>query len=300
LVGPELCGNDEWIGLSIQTTITAIGAAQALRSKYPPHLRWLARWFHQETKAVLTNRRRAADLLSPVLDARVVASQHGKKSAFADGVQWLLEGYESQKKKLTADRLAQNELFLSIASIHSSTATALSTLMDLLDHPDLLDEIRDEIKEVRKEHSEWTRKSLGLLRKLDSFMKESQRLHTLGQVTVQRAAATPYTFKDGLHIPRGTQVSFPSQQLNLDADVNPDPEQFDAYRYLRKRETIDPNRFHFASVSDDSINFGAGFHACPGRFFSQEELKLIFLPSTNPLRLQISGEGTGSHPTNGT
>jgi ent-kaurene oxidase len=28
-------------------------------------------------------------------------------------------------------------------------------------------------------------------------------------------------------------------------------------------------------VSDDCINFGAGSHACPGRFFASNEIKLI-------------------------
>lgn len=41
------------------------------------------------------------------------------------------------------------------------------------------------------------------------------------------------------------------------------------------REEGDPTKFHFASVSNESTNFGAGFHACPGRFFVSHEVKII-------------------------
>ncbi len=69
----------------------------------------------------------------------------------------------------------------------------------------------------------------------------------------------------------------PSYELNLDADVYPDPEKFDAWRFLRMRETKDPNKFQFANVSEDSINFGAGSHSCPGRFFASNEIKLMIV-----------------------
>jgi cytochrome P450 len=41
------------------------------------------------------------------------------------------------------------------------------------------------------------------------------------------------------------------------------------------REQGEPTKFHFATVSHDSTNFGVGFHACPGRFFVAHELKII-------------------------
>jgi cytochrome P450 len=69
----------------------------------------------------------------------------------------------------------------------------------------------------------------------------------------------------------------PSYELNLDADVYANPEKFDPWRFLRMRETGDPNKFQFANVSEDSINFGAGSHACPGRFFASNEIKLIIV-----------------------
>jgi cytochrome P450 len=92
-----------------------------------------------------------------------------------------------------------------------------------------------------------------------------------------RTAVSDFTFKDGLRIPAGTQLSFPNQHTNWDDDVHVNAKTFDAKRWSSKRETIDPNKFHFGSVSEDSINFGAGFHACPGRFFAQQVIKLVLI-----------------------
>lgn len=87
----------------------------------------------------------------------------------------------------------------------------------------------------------------------------------------------PYTFKDGLHIPAGMQIAFCSQQQNVDPDIYPDADEFDPTRWLRQRQDIDQNRFHFPSTTDDWLNWGSGTHACPGRFLADVSLKLIFV-----------------------
>lgn len=108
---------------------------------------------------------------------------------------------------------------------------------------------------------------------------------------MQRLVISPYTFKDGFHLPAGTQVSFASKQLNLDSEVHPNAHTFDPKRWLRKREDIDPTKFHFASVSDDSINWESGLHACPGRFLSQETLNLMFIHLLTEYDIKYVEEG---------
>ncbi|RYP81367.1 hypothetical protein DL769_002013 [Monosporascus sp. CRB-8-3] len=274
MVGPELCRNEEWLQLALSYTEASMKAIRGVRARYPPSLRFLAQYIDSNTRTVLRHRRHAAQVLRPLLEVRMSEKE---ESTYIDGIKWLLDVYEMRGKNLSPDQLAQDEFILNVASISSSSAVALSIIYDMIDHPELLEEIREEISRVVKMHTTWTQNSLGELRILDSFMKESLRLHTLQQLTVQRTAMVPWTFKDGFQLPAGTNISFASQQLNLDNDVYPNATTFDAKRFLRKREEIDPNRFHFASVSDDSIVFGAGFHACPGRFLAQDILKLMFV-----------------------
>jgi len=92
---------------------------------------------------------------------------------------------------------------------------------------------------------------------------------------MQRSACRPYTFSDGFHIPANTQCCFLNYELNHDPTVYPDPETFDPYRFLRIREKNDPQKYHFAYVSEDSINWGSGTYSCPGRHFASNEIKLI-------------------------
>ena len=64
-------------------------------------------------------------------------------------------------------------------------------------------------------------------------------------------------------------------ELNHDPDIWPDHETFDGYRFLRMRQQGDPNSWQFAFVGEDSINFGAGTHACPGRYYVSQEVKIM-------------------------
>ena len=98
-------------------------------------------------------------------------------------------------------------------------------------------------------------------------------------LSLQRIAQVPWTFNDGFSVPAGAMVAFPGYHRGHDPDVHPDPESFNPQRHLRKRDAKDgdSHRYHFASVSDDLLHFGSGSHACPGRFFAQESLKLILV-----------------------
>jgi cytochrome P450 len=56
-----------------------------------------------------------------------------------------------------------------------------------------------------------------------------------------------------------------------------DPEKFDGYRFLKMRaEPGKENVAQFVSTSPDHLGFGHGQHACPGRFFASNEIKIIF------------------------
>ncbi|KAI1406848.1 cytochrome P450 [Hypoxylon sp. FL1857] len=293
MTGPELCRDEKWIQVVLSYTDATIKAIRGVRAKYHPSLRFLARYLDANTRSVLKLRRTAANMLRPSLEFRMSeptsnAREEGAK--YNDAIKWLADVYRARSKQFSADQLAQDEFILNVASISSASATALSIIYDLVEHPDVVEEIRAEITKVKNEQGIWTRQSLGTLWLLDSFMKESMRLHTLQQLTVQRTALVPWTFKDGFHLPTGTLISFASQQLNLDDDIYPSAASFDARRFLRKRQELDPNKFHFASVSDDYITFGAGFHACPGRFLAQDILKLMLIQLISRYDFRLAGD----------
>ncbi|KAK8052326.1 hypothetical protein PG993_003711 [Apiospora rasikravindrae] len=271
LVGPELGRNKDWLALTQNYTTSLLQGTNTVRAKYPPALRWLAKYLERDVKMVYKQRQRGAALLSPVLKARLAAKTEKPTDTHHDAIEWLINEYHRTGRKVTAEEIAQDQLGLTMAAIHNTAATVLSTLYDLIDHPASLEDIRREARQAMDQHSGINRAALQSLHHLDSFMTESLRMHAMPEVTVQRLALVPKTFHDGFHVAAGTQVMFANRQLNHDPDVYPEPERFEAKRFYDP----DLNKHHFASVTDESINFGSGFHACPGRFFAQDVIKLL-------------------------
>lgn len=114
---------------------------------------------------------------------------------------------------------------------------------------------------------------------------------TSSSVTVQRYAEKSHTFNDGFVLPAGTIFQFPADAVHHDPNLFPDPEKFDGYRFLRLREK-DPNQFQYTYVSDTTLNWGAGSHACPGRFLATSVIKFAFILLISRYDVRFA-EGTG-------
>ncbi|PWY76060.1 cytochrome P450 [Aspergillus sclerotioniger CBS 115572] len=274
LVGPKLCCHPEWIQLTIANTTGIMKSAMGIRASYSARWQWLAPWTYSGRKDLLTLRKRATEMIEPLYHERTSDRLAASPDMHRDAVQWLIDGHQNGKT-ITPAEIADGLLFLYTAGIHTTSTTVVSIMYDLIAHSAFIPELLQEIRQVQAESPGWSKQSLAKLRKLDSFMKESQRLHPVGLVTGQRSTVKPYTFNDGLHLPANTFLMFPTYEFTHDADTYPQPEKFDPLRFYRMRTEGDAAKFHFASVSNDSTNFGAGFHACPGRFFVAHELKII-------------------------
>ena len=87
----------------------------------------------------------------------------------------------------------------------------------------------------------------------------------------------PISLSDGTQLPAGTRILAPLAGISSDERYFPEPEKFDALRFYKMRQESDEasNRWQFTSLNDASINFGAGKHACPGRFFASNKIKLV-------------------------
>jgi cytochrome P450 len=93
---------------------------------------------------------------------------------------------------------------------------------------------------------------------------------------MRRLATKDVLLSDGMFIPKNTTVLFPADAM-WDPDFYDNPKEFDPYRYMRMRES--PNRqtqtaAQLVSPSPNHLGWGFGQHACPGRFFAANELKI--------------------------
>ena len=89
-------------------------------------------------------------------------------------------------------------------------------------------------------------------------------------------AMKPIQLSNGFNIPAGTIVQCNTNILDETPPEWGDPHAFDGFRvYKLRSKPEDANKFRFASSTYDSMQWGYGKDACPGRFFASNEIKII-------------------------
>ncbi|KAF8994662.1 cytochrome P450 [Cyathus striatus] len=184
---------------------------------------------------------------------------------------WLLEAAKEEERSPL--HLTKRILLLNFTAIHTTTHTFVQAVYNLVSNPAYIPELREEIEGV-VECSGWSRAALESMKKLDSFLKETQRLAPLGVWQSSRMAIKDYTCNDGTVIPKGTIVSLAIDPTHRNSDKYANPEKFEGFRFTNKGS--DSNKVSsVVTLSDDYLAFGVGKHGCPGRFFAANEIKLL-------------------------
>jgi cytochrome P450 len=99
----------------------------------------------------------------------------------------------------------------------------------------------------------------------------------LRKVPFNRVAEETFSLSDGTTIPKGATLGLPTL-ASTDPTFYPDPLTFDGYRFLNlSKEPGGATKNTFVSTSNEHIIFGHGKHACPGRFFASNEIKIILI-----------------------
>lgn len=294
-VGPSLNRNEQWMTTSIDFA-THVFLAVIKLQHFHSWLRPLAQHLIPELRQIRRDLATGGELLGPVIEERLRGMETPGAERPEDLMQWLVEGLEEGERG-DVGVLAKLQLILAAASIHTTNNLLTECMYDLAAHPEVQDMLREEAHDVLEVEGGWRNKeSMAKLKKMDSFMKEVQR--TNGNISESsfhhqfpflyrcailtspasfiRKVLKPITLSNGTHLPPGTKLLAPQAGFSQDASHYPDPTTFDALRFhrLRQRSPADANRWQFTSTSDTNVNFGAGRHACPGRFFAGNEVKM--------------------------
>lgn len=104
---------------------------------------------------------------------------------------------------------------------------ATQLLEDIYTHPQYLQALRDEVKDVLDDPLA----SMTNLPLLESFLVESIRTHCFLATVIHRVPLRSYTFSDGYTVPAGEIVEFYQHKMMSDNSVYPDAKRFYPERF---------------------------------------------------------------------
>ncbi|KAJ9643313.1 hypothetical protein H2204_002209 [Knufia peltigerae] len=273
--GAGVSNNDEYLDATISYTMDSFMAHRILRT-WKPWLRPFVHWFIPECQRVRQLRKTIRDIISPVIKQQEQERRNRSdtKVKVSDMLGWL---EEIASRKNTTVPVADAQLFLAFAAIHTTTENLTYVLLDIVDCPGLIDRLRDEIVEVLSTHT-WTKTTFGQMKLLDSVLKESQRLHPVSAIMMERKVLAPVTLSNGLTLPAGSDT-FLDTLVHRSPEIYPDADKFipDRFMKLREIDTVANSKWQFVSTSAQHLGFGHGRNSCPGRFFASNELKIALV-----------------------
>ncbi|KAH9837367.1 cytochrome P450 [Rhodofomes roseus] len=295
-VGEPLCRNKEYLDIAVGfsndvikgTAVLAFVPAflQPIVGPLLPWPRWAKRRMYPIVKPMLDERRNQLD-----------QQGEGQADKPNDCLQWSMEEARLRGLGHPEDLLVQIILVLNFTALHTSTISFTHALFHLAANPVYIQPLREEAERVLQAEGGWSKAALGRMTKIDSFLKESQRANGVAGISIFRRAMKDVTLSDGTYIPKGTILAAATTSTHHDERNYENPDVFDPLRYSRLRERENEStKHHYVSTSAKDIGFGHGKHACPGRFFAANELKLMM--ANLVLKYDVKFQDEGQRPEN--
>lgn len=304
--GPDLAKSPAWRRLSISFTVHTFIAAADL-DIWPRLLRPIVHWFlpsWKRLRAEIEEARQVYDAAAAIrLAEKEKAISEGRNPPVYDDMMYWME----QRAKGVPFDACLAQLLIAQAMIHGTADLTTQALFDIIERPELVEELRAEVLSVIGKEG-LTVGSLNNLQLMDSVIKESQRLKPmfLGMsglfnertytyimtltVTMKRYAEQSLTLSDGIVIPKGVQIVVHSQNM-WDEEHYSDPLEFQSHRFLERRKM--PGQETASQLSTTTTNhmgFGFGRHGCPGRSYAAAMMKIMLCHILLKYDLTLKGE----------
>ncbi|OKL60382.1 hypothetical protein UA08_04238 [Talaromyces atroroseus] len=294
-VGDTLCRDNDYIESSIRF-VTRVSICGLLINLFP---NWLKRpmGFVFKTPVQMAYSRCAKHLL-PVFSDLTLTDPHLFTS-------WLVSNsvqYPRSSPERTPDFLSRRIMALNFAAIHTSTLTACNLLLDIFSHPPTVSLLRDEsLASSARWGKTWKRARFNQMSRLDSALRESLRLWGLVPKAMSRKVMQPdgAILPDGQRLPQGTTVCISGWGLHHDEGIFPQPFEFVHDRFMRAEEEVKEQaegvkKSAAAETNEHFVAWGIGKHACPGRFFAVDLIKIILAHVLVDYEVKFLGERPGN------
>ncbi|CUS13129.1 unnamed protein product [Tuber aestivum] len=281
-VGLPLCRNEDWLTVSIMFTRDVFMTLGKL-THVPKPIRPLFAYIFNSIGEIRSHKEKAQALLDPIFQSRLEEERLAEKNGTVyqkpnDMLQWLTDRVDPPYKSV--ESLSELQLLIILSSIHTMSLALLNTIFDLAEHQECVQQIREEIEAVLSANNGvLDSAALRKMKKTDSFLKEALRAR-IGLFSFNRMVMKSLTLSDGTYLPKGVVIAAPTSMFSTDPDFVEDPEKFDGFRWYKKSLEAEGGVLHsnnFTTTSPNDLTFGHGKHACPGRFFAAEEMKIILV-----------------------
>lgn len=303
-IGPEVCRAEEYLDAALNYTMDVMKAQRAVQRMRP----WLRPFLAQRLPEVRHLYKRIAEadaFLRPLVERR--KTKHSEKSNSDvpdDALQWMLD-IKDQFPDATSQNFAKVQLGMTFAAVHTTTLTATNAFYNLAAADEsVVNELREEAVQALSENDGiFSSNCLQSMKKLDSFLRETLRLNPASMASFQRKLLKDLRMSNGQLIPAGATIEVPAVAVNNDPEIFPNPDHFDPFRFSRIREEAKTGGSadiaalnQFVSVNQTSLTFGFGRHACPGRFFAANEIKMILANVLVRYEVRMPGNSTERYP----
>ncbi|KAG6009125.1 hypothetical protein E4U21_003194 [Claviceps maximensis] len=266
-LGEELCRDEKWIKVTREYSVAAFEAMEKMLV-WPSPLRPIISRFLPTCRRAASLIKDARDCMAPVLERRQRERASGNYVPYDDAIEWFEASANGEKQDPV-----HAQLILSAAAIFTTTDLLSQTVGDLAVHQDFIEPLREEVVRHLVEDG-WKKTTLYNMKLLDSCIKESQRMKPMSLLSMGRLVKTDVTLSDGTFIPKNSLTLVSSERMR-DPTVYANPSQWDGARFFNKRkEPGQEQSSQLVSTGPDHLAFGHGQHACPGRFFASNEIKM--------------------------
>ena len=239
-------GDDFW------KAYEAIGAS--LDPVLPPNLPLPKFWRRDKAKKKIHN-----------ILAGVIQKRRDNPEKYDDLITTLLSTPMKDDTIMSDEEIVTMFMGLIFAGHETTAGQAAWELAFLLQHPDYLEGVQQEIKENLAYGQEIDATVLSQLKQIYYAIDETTRLRPSADTQI-RTVKEPITFGE-YEIPAGWRIMVSGTTSHFLPDVYENPQQFDPLRYSPERKE---GKSPFAI-----IGFGGGIHKCTGMNFAKNEMAII-------------------------
>lgn len=183
VAGESFRNNEQWLKTASSYSAN-VGITIFLLRPFPNFLRPLVAPFLPSVRQMKHQVRYVKDLFVPMINERRAAEAAADPGYVKpdDFLQWMMDLAEDEQDH-DPEALAHHMLLLmSLAVVHTSSMALCHALYDLILRPEYLEPLREEISRTLRDGWEnATKMSFDAQRRMDSFLRESQRFGPPGE-----------------------------------------------------------------------------------------------------------------------